>query len=93
MRPHERRLAGIARQLHGHRSGACKPGVAVRRTAAAEEEEELRAIPWAEIMTHNSADSAWVVIRDRVYDVTEFIQVRDLQPAASTGLRSGRSAI
>ena len=89
MRPHERRLAGIARQLHGHRSG----GVAVRRTAAAEEEEELRAIPWAEIMTHNSADSAWVVIRDRVYDVTEFIQVRDLQPAASTGLRSGRSAI
>ena len=91
MRPHERRLAGIARQLHGHRSG--KPGVAVRRTAAAEEEEELRAIPWAEIMTHNSADSAWVVIRDRVYDVTEFIQVRDLQPAASTGLRSGRSAI
>ena len=82
MRPHERRLAGIARQLHGHRSGdrsgARKPGVAVRRTAAAEEEEEeLRAIPWAEIMTHNSADSAWVVIRDRVYDVTEFIQVRD----------------
>ena len=93
MRPHERRLAGIARQVH--RSGARKPGVAVRRTAAAEEEEELRAIPWAEIMTHNSADSAWVVIRDRVYDVTEFIQVRDLQPreAASTGLRSGRSAI
>ena len=73
MRPHERRLAGIARQL-SHRS---RPAVAVRRTAAAEEEEDLRAIPWAEIMAHNSADSAWVVIRDRVYDVTEFIQVRD----------------
>ena len=65
---HERRLAGIAQQLRRSTQTSAP---------AAEEDDDLRAIPWAEIMAHNSADSAWVVIRDRVYDVTEFIQVRD----------------
>ena len=35
-------------------------------------ESEERTITWEEVKKHNSAESLWVVINGKVYDVTEF---------------------
>ena len=33
---------------------------------------EERIITWEEVKKHNSAESLWVVVNGKVYDVTEF---------------------
>ena len=39
-----------------------------------EQQKELPKYSWEEVAQHNSADSLWVVIHDKVYDVTKFME-------------------
>ena len=34
---------------------------------------ELRMFSWEEVKRHNTAESAWVVVHDKVYDVTQYL--------------------
>ena len=36
--------------------------------------EELKTLTWEEVVEHNSAESLWIVIHDKVYDVTKFME-------------------
>lgn len=41
-----------------------------------EEEQSTRELPrysWEEVKRHNTTESAWVVVHDKVYDVTQFL--------------------
>lgn len=35
---------------------------------------ELPKYSWEEVAKHNSVESLWIVINDKVYDVTRFIE-------------------
>ena len=35
---------------------------------------ELPKYSWEEVAKHNNADSLWMVIQDKVYDVTKFME-------------------
>ena len=37
-------------------------------------EETLRTYTWDEIKEHQSSESLWIVVHDKVYDVTEFME-------------------
>ena len=37
-------------------------------------EVPLKKYSWEEIKSHQSPDSLWVVVHNKVYDVTEFIE-------------------
>ena len=42
-----------------------------------EKEESGRELPkysWEEVAQHNSAESLWIVVQDKVYDVTKFME-------------------
>ena len=41
--------------------------------AKGEEEESLPKYTWEEIAEHRSAESLWVVVHDKVYDITKFM--------------------
>ena len=43
------------------------------RPAEGEEEESLAKFTWEEIAEHRSAESLWVVVHDKVYDITKFM--------------------
>lgn len=41
------------------------------------EKESGRELPkysWEEVAKHNSAESLWIVVQDKVYDVTKFME-------------------
>lgn len=38
------------------------------------EGSELRKISWEEVAEHNSSESLWLVVHDKVYDVTKFME-------------------
>lgn len=44
----------------------------VAATNATVNTDKLRSIPWREIAEHNTTDDAWIAIKGRVYDVTDF---------------------
>ena len=44
------------------------------RPAEGEEEELLSKFTWEEIAEHRSAESLWVVVHDKVYDITKFME-------------------
>jgi hypothetical protein len=72
-------MASAARAAAWCRLGGLAHHILPTRAAAAASDgdgaaEKLREVGWAEIMSHNTAESAWVVIRERVYDMTEFIK-------------------
>jgi len=54
-------------------------------TAREEEgvEEELKLLPWSEIVRHNTRESVWVVVDGTVYDMTEFIKEESGHPGGS----------
>ena len=35
---------------------------------------ELPKYSWEEVAEHNSAESLWIVVQDKVYDVTKFME-------------------
>ena len=37
------------------------------------DEEELAVYTWEEIVKHNNAESLWMVLHNKVYDVTKFM--------------------
>ena len=43
------------------------------RPAEGEGEESLAKFTWEEIAEHRSAESLWVVVHDKVYDITKFM--------------------
>lgn len=45
--------------------------------SGAEEDSSKKELPkysWEEIAKHNSAESLWLVVHDKVYDVTKFME-------------------
>ena len=38
------------------------------------EGSELRKISWDEVAEHNSSEALWLVVHDKVYDVTTFME-------------------
>jgi cytochrome b involved in lipid metabolism len=42
-----------------------------------EKKESRRELPkysWEEVAQHNSAESLWIVVQDKIYDVTKFME-------------------
>jgi cytochrome b involved in lipid metabolism len=42
-----------------------------------EKKESGRELPkysWEEVAQHNSAESLWIVVQDKIYDVTKFME-------------------
>ena len=35
---------------------------------------ELPKYSWEEVAKHNSAESLWIVVQDKIYDVTKFME-------------------
>ena len=56
---------------------SCAMSAESQRRVKEEEEQqstrELRMFSWEDVKRHNTAESAWVVVHDKVYDVTQFL--------------------
>ena len=70
---------------HLHTSGATPPqqGAAAMTLSCSAEEGTGPPIPWAEIRRHNTMKDLWVVVHDRVFDMTDFIKEESGHPGGA----------